>query len=567
MKKIFLPILAGATLFGIVGCGGQSVDSTKTLINIENFGGGVGSAWLDNALQGFEDLHAEDSYEEGKVGVKIKYSNNKAIDTSSMKGSGKHIYFTEANGFPHDLAGNGSLLNINDVVTGSAFGETKTIESKIDEDFRPMLQYRGEYYALPHYEWYPGLTFDRDLFESKKLYFAAPEETKSTTFKSFDVDYKFVLTTTAKRSCGNDGIYGTDDDGLPTSLPEFIALCKYMQKQNVSPILFPGNHQDYSDYLLEGMLASLTGKAGIRTFSEFTGEVEIVTGYTSDKNYIVKGSGIATPITEKVTLTEATGYKTRMTVERYALISLLKILEDQQCFDRDLTAGSFNNENIQKFFLEGSRSGGSSKDYGMICEGNYWANEASGRIAEFYRNHPEVTDRKFEWMSLPTNLFESVTEGNGSVNALMDTGNSFCLVNKTVEKKPGVMAAVKDFLRYIYSDNELSNFTKTTGVGKAAIQYDFSSDEVTANLNAFQKSVLNLKKTCGVVYAGSDNPTYLNKRDDFIFSINSPIWQPGSYKSIIEALRSKSMDAKDCFEATQISEVDWNKTYYIPSNA
>lgn len=566
MKKGIITCLLALSLGALTGCSSGS-NSTITEIQVINYCGGVGKEWLDRSIARFTDLKKNESYEEGKTGVNIKVTNTKSVDTSSMKGSAKHIYITEDNGFPHDLAANGSLLEIDSWVKEAVYGESKTIESKIDESFRNVLKYSDKYYALPHYELYPGVTYDYDLFVKKNLYLAAPGETRVIPFTSFGETYNFVANKEAKKSCGNDGKFGTDDDGLPSSIKEFIALCGYMYNLDISPMLFPGNHQDYSSYFMEGLLASLVGKSGINSFYNFEGEVNVVTGYKNDGNYIVNGSGCDTPIVEKVNLTEEIGYKVRMTEERYATICLIKILNDKKYFDETITTDMGNtNEVVQTLFLEGTRSGGNTKDYGMICEGNYWVNEAQGRFADFYAKHPEITKRDVRWMSLPTKISESVTEGNGSEPALMDTGNSFLLVNKTIDSKgEGLKRAVKDFVQFLYTDAELEDFTATTGVCKSGVNYNFSSDNVYSKLTDFQKTVLNIKKEFGVAYMTSHSKTFLAKRNDLFFSINAPIWHPGNnnYKSVVEALRAKAFDAKGCFETTQISADDWANKYLV----
>lgn len=565
MKKGLLVTLLALPIVALTGCGNKS---TITQIQVINYCGGVGKEWLNRSIERFVEAKKNVSYESGKTGVEIKVSNTKSVDTSAMKGSAKHVYFTEDNGFPHDLAANGSLLEIDSWVKETLPGEGKTIESKIDDSMKNVLKYNDKYFALPHYELYPGVTYDYDLFVEKKLFLAAPgEETvNSFTIPNTDETFNFIGNSTTKKSCGNDGIYGTDDDGLPSSIKEFVGLCKYMQSKNISPMLFPGNHQDYSTYMMEGLLASLSGKERMNAFYNFTGEINVVTGYQNDGNYIVKGSGLNTPIVEKVAVTEETGYKVRMTEERYAAICLVSILNSEKCFDEEVTNNLGNtNEVVQTLLLEGSRPGGNTKDYGMICEGNYWYNEAkdAGRLDSFYAAHPEIKYRDVRWMSLPTKISESVTEGNGSTPCLMDTGNSFMLVNKTIEKKEGLKNAIKDFVQFLYTDAELEDFTKTTGVCKSGVNVDLNKIVGDPDLNEFQKTVLKLKNTFGVSYAGSNSKTYLAKRDDLFFSINAPVWHPGSYKSVVEALRAGAFDAKGCFVNTQISADDWATNYLV----
>jgi len=77
MKKttislLLLPLIVG-TVSGCKGIfgGGDEEDSTITKISIMNFGGGVGSQWLYNAIEEFEEINKDRSFEDGRVGVKI----------------------------------------------------------------------------------------------------------------------------------------------------------------------------------------------------------------------------------------------------------------------------------------------------------------------------------------------------------------------------------------------------------------------------------------------------------------------------------------------------------------
>ena len=575
MKKslLFLPLLAlPMTLLSACGGSGGSGSGT-TQIQIINYCGGVGKEWLERSIERFKEAKKDYSYESGKTGVEFKVTNTKSVNVSAMKGQTKNIYITEDNGFPQDLAANGSLLDIDEWVN-EINTDGKTIDSKIDESVKNFLKYNGKYYALPHYELYPGATYDYELFTKKNLFLAAPDEddSKVTTFTLGNKTYRFAKTN-GKKACGNDGIYGTDDDGLPTSLEEFVALTQFMINRNVSPILFPGNHQDYTSLLMEGMLASLVGKSGIESFYNFSGEINLVTGYKNDNDYIVPGSGCPTPIVEKVTLTEAEGYKVRMTEERYAVICMMQILDsynNKNAFDKDVTYELGNtNEVVQKLFIAGSREGGSTKDYGILCEGNYWLNEAQDRFADFYADHPEynaeTNPRDVRWMSLPTKITGTVSPGEGNEPCLMDTGNSFFLVNKYAYQRVsnGTQQAIKEFVQFLYTDAEIQDFTRTTGVCKSGITVDYYTEDIYSNLTPYQQTVLNLKKNFGVAYAGSSSKTYLAKRDDLYFSINASVWHPGSYKSCIEAIRAKAYDAKGCFENTQIDANKWSQLYYV----
>lgn len=260
MKKsiislLVLPLLAG-TLTGCKGIfgGGDDEDSSITKISIMNFGGGVGSQWLYNAIKEFEEINKDKSFENGRTGVKIEVDSSTAIDTSNLDMKTYNMYFTEAGQSIYNLANSDYLLDLNQLVNENCYGESKSILSKIDADYVQALKGSdGHIYALPHYEWYPGITFNKEIFDQSNLYFAddSEDEDMKQEFTSKYGSRYFIANKNAKKTCGNDGVYGTEDDGLPTSIQELLIFCAKLKSRDVVPFIFAGNHKDYSHYLLQ----------------------------------------------------------------------------------------------------------------------------------------------------------------------------------------------------------------------------------------------------------------------------------------------------------------------------
>ena len=194
-----------------------------------------------------------------------------------------------------------------------------------------------------------------------------------------------------------------------------------------------------------------------------------------------------------------------------------------------------------------------------MCEGNYWVNEArdDGGLFEVFESKNPGVKRHLGWMPLPVNILEPVTEGKGKTPQLLDTGNSYCMVSQAVKQNKGSVEAIKDFLRYLYSDSRLKAFTKTTGICKAAMKYDTAS--IVTDME-FQRDVLNIKEKNGVRNPGHDNPVFYKSRNDFSFSINYPIFRDKDNLCFFDAF-GKGKSAKQCFEETEISEKDWIDKY------
>ena len=180
-------VLMGSTTMGAFsGCGAiggtvienSSYDATKANLSVATFDGGVGRAWLDDAIARFEEMYATAThFEAGKTGVKIsldgnkdKYSGNKLAENGDLK---KDVYFTEAVEY-YTFVNNGMVADISDVVTGSmeAYGESGTIEDKLDPSLKSFMTAKdGNYYMIPFYDGFYGLTYDVELFEEEGFYF------------------------------------------------------------------------------------------------------------------------------------------------------------------------------------------------------------------------------------------------------------------------------------------------------------------------------------------------------------------------------------------------------------
>lgn len=574
-KKIFSIFMASLMVAPLAACGGgtggDSVDASKTtVVECLNFNGGVGQAWLDNAAKRFEAMKANETYEDGKTGVKINVDSEIDLRENTISSSGYNIYFNEHGLSPAELSQRGALLNINDIVTEkieTVGGQSVSIEDKLQADFRSALKgVDGNYYALPHYEWYPGIVYDIETFDTFKLYLADDSASASESFTSPYGTAKFVTSldnSVSKKTCGNDGVYGTDDDGLPTTLQEMLILCAKMTKHGVVPFTVAGFHTDYTAYLQQGILAAFLGYEGMMDYFDFDGTADVVTGYSNEALF-AGVDYVKAPVVEKnVTITEETGYLTRDIATRYYIAGLMEIIYKQDWLSQDSKNSATHTDTQYNFVFGGA---GNKKRIGMLMEGSYWYNEAVN--AEIFSDYEAVNagkTKKLGWMSLPTSLNTPVTEGNGKEITLLDTANSFTYINANTARNEGLTRACKEFLQFLYTDAELKAFTATTGVAKAAVAYDVMDASIMSELSEFQQSVISLKSESQVVYANASNPTYKTGRSNFTFTIQAPIWNPiisnVTYISYLDAYRA-GYKTQDVFEATRISAGTWANTYY-----
>ena len=542
------------------------------MIEVMNFGGGVGRKWLDQAVKRFETAYAEKSYETDKTGVKVDVESNISTGSANMASSGVHIYFDQASTI-NTWIQQGLMLDISDVVTeitqDTRNGAPTSIEGKIEENLR--YQYKGndgKYYALPHYEFYDGLTYDVDRFEEEGLYFAADSsEGVKYTCDLVGKDFYFVKSATSKKSCGNDGEFGTQDDGLPTTLEELIALCDYIKEEvQITPFVLAGNHNDYSTYVINGLTASLAGYDQAQAMFSFDAEeVETIVGFSSE-NLFEGINNVKKPQTEKTAVTEATGYLAYNQVAKYYAYSFMQIAVERGWISNNATQPThLHTDAMRDLILNGI---GQKPKTCMIMEGSYWLNEAEDNdIFEEYKEWSFGEEKRLGWMALPTSLDEPVTEGNGREMVMFNGVKTAAFINGNLATKrntEGIIDACKDFLRFLYSDAELVEFVKQSGTMKAGIDIEIG-DDVLNQMTSGQKSLMEYRANNRVLQQANDNPTLNSNFSVLTYGIDRghrPYINGVRYTSIVGAVRKGGRTSQDCFEAIDISESLWLQDYY-----
>ena len=203
-------------------------DATKANISVATYNGGVGYQWLEEAARRFEEKYKDAThFEEGKTGVKISVDKDKQFYTGgnlSTSALTKDMYFTEGVDY-YTFVNADKVADITDVVRGSlsTYGETGTIEAKLDDSFKSFLTAKdNKYYMLPFYDAFYGFVYDVDLFEEEGFYYdkdgdflALRDESQRETFE-------------ANKANGPDGEHGTYDDGLPATYDQFLGLLDHL---------------------------------------------------------------------------------------------------------------------------------------------------------------------------------------------------------------------------------------------------------------------------------------------------------------------------------------------------
>ena len=498
-----------ASMASMAACGGASTGTNtgggsneavynipggnKLTIKVENYGMGPGTIWLEETAERFAKAQKDVQYGD-KTGVYVKIEENSQQNTSSMANDTTNIFFDERASDPYALAENGLLLNIDSIVKD----ETRvggSLESKIFDAAKGGIQGDdGSYYALPHYEFYPGIAYNRTTFEKLGAYFAAADEEDVYLHSSKYGKANFVGSKEAKKSVGPDGktgvVDGVDyslDDGLPCSLEEFILLCDFIKETSdgdVSPLTVSGKYYYYyPEYLLMGMWSALSGAEQTRNYYNCTGEIEVVARdekgklQFEDEPLFTGISYIKKPVTKMVTMAEdgSDGWMGNDMAGKYYAIAMLEVIVKEGFFSGSATSEKDHWTTQMDLYMEGKGEG--IYNSAMLIEGSYWYNESNEK-GGFDRYETYVgKDRKdldVAWMSLPPNVHTNGAVGRDA--AFLDCGLAYAMINGNIANNEPLKQACLDFLAFCYSAEELSNFTAKTGITRA-ISYDISTEQ------------------------------------------------------------------------------------------
>mgnify|MGYP005867468607 CR=1 FL=1 len=554
MKKT-LSILLGLLLcFSMVACKRdfghtEKIDPKRTQLYVFNYDGGVGTEWLYDIKARFEAEYKDECFEPGtdKKGVQIMIEANKNSFNadSTIQSNPNQVFFTENVPY-NELVSQNLLLEISDIVTDNSTGTS--LESRMTEDQQKNLTaLKGKYYALPHYDGYRGLAYDVDLFEDKGLYFAAEKENGNNGF---------IISKTDKRSAGPDGKFDTRDDGLPSTLEEFFELCEYMAStMSITPLIFTGMYKEYTNYIIEAVFANYSGAEAVKldyTFDSEGKEVEIITGFNELGGDDLFG---ATPIVEKVVITPKNGYLLKQQVGKYyGLATLKKILSDSRYFSK--TNDTVSHLDAQEAFIYSKLE---NKPIGMLVDGSYWVNEASGafeRSIEDYGKRAE--NRTFGWMPLPGVVSGEVTEENASKNAAKDMVRSYAYINGNIAGDENKVKLAKLFLSYCYKLENLQKFTEITGSPRG-LSYELTSEN-KKNMSDYELSIWDMHESFEMVRQLSTSKLFMDNERDLLNNLWTSTVNNMPYSLPYNALKG-STSAMDYFNGMRISKTEWENNY------
>lgn len=573
MAKALATTMALTLAFGMAGCGSATTEyGDVTVIEVINFGGGVGMEWVTKAAERFSELKKDVSYEEGKTGVQVEIHNTQAIGRGSIKTSGYHIWFDQPNSYGalENLMRQGLFLDITDVVTEANEADGSSIKDKLIDDYEFTLKVDDSYYMLPHYEFYSNASYDKDLFDEYGFYFSDSENGEEYYCSLTGETYYFVNDDYTTKSVGNDGKTGTSDDGMPTTLNELVALCDYMKQiGNVVPFSVAGGHTDYFNSLIHGLWTAMAGYDQTKAIYTHTGTVEYVTGFSNEE--IWAGSGIKKPETETVTdLTSETGYKAVDQAARYYAFAFAELAEQQDwVYEKFKQTNYTHKEAMKAFILNGI---GNYEEIGAHVECSYWYNEMkSYDLMNTYKSFAGTDETKniAHW-HMPTSYGNDKVTGeeNAREEVLVNSIVSYAYVNGNLDDEggnEGLIKACKDFMKFLYTEEELQAFTATTGIARAKIDYDIDED-VLSQLDPYQQTLMAFRANTRVVQQEADNPTFRANSDRLFYRFSSPGLSPyfkGTEYSTPLMAYVDGYTAAEVFENTGITASEWLSDIYV----
>lgn len=468
-------LLSCSTLAACVPAGDLHKD--KTHLNIKVFNGGLGFAWLQELANKFMDTFKDVSFEEGKKGVYIALTPNKEFtnlaSNVAVGADSEDIYYTsDCNFWTYKEAG--VTYDVTNIMTADVYDEdgfvklnpegdgwetqSNSIADRITSEHTATRLNLGteetpEYCALPFDDSTAGIIVDWDLFK--------------------------------KEGWNNyNGI-----DGMPATISEFYDLLNRIRKRGYSAFIYATGVQ-YTRVIQAAVQAQVDG-------SELY--YDLFSDYTSDK-YDFNQDGT---ISEDEKITPETAYKILDTRGYRAAIEMaLKMFEKNSSgktfYDPAVVSGVSFGAAQQDFIM----SKETSQPIAMLCEGEWWENEARATFNAMGEVNEANGYGKREFRMMPIPSFNSTNEEQKYTLGAW-TGGAITFVNeKTVANNAAKQRLAELWLQYQYSTEGLKCFSRHSG---ATLPFDYDlTDAEKQELTPFARNLFDLRRDdrIEVIYNG-----------------------------------------------------------------
>lgn len=538
MKKILsyvlIVIMVALSCLGS-GCLFNEMDYDVLNINIAISEDSIEKDYYIGASQRFEE-YAEDT---------IYFDLYKGVDVDVILCQDLQSYLLEQDYFGYDIfvttpdmdpyvrnyVNKGYVLGLDDVFlnTSDIIGDSAiSIEEKIHPT--ALSAYKSddfEYYALPNTSEIVGLFFDVNAFNRYGYFFAEDKSNAESFYSELTKEtYYFTIPTndsnlfTDNKTAGVDLTFGTEDDGLPRTLNEFVALCEYIKSFDRYPFICAGGELYKADYLVQALTYSLMGVEEARACMNLDGKIQVVTGFTNKPLFpgLSKEYGeIFKPTVEMVELTEKTGYYASWSLAKYYAEAFMELSLN---FGWWAPCSKNSNINAVEAYKEFIYSGydGQKQEALMLLESSNWFNKVNeeGIINKFNAlyNFDHRSDRIINVMSMPT-LFDGKEEYaiNRTKQTFQQVHPTYLLLANQVGTSASKTEGCKDFLKFLCTEQECNYYTVSTGIRKD-LSYNFTLLDLS-EISYYHSALEKVVSSSDIVYLASNSSTF--KKSPYYF--------------------------------------------------
>lgn len=469
----------------------EKVDSAKTQIYIGYFNGGLGLQWLTEVKRLFEEKYTE--YQIMIDTGKDEYGTEVLL--SNMKTNRQDMYIVDDMNYYKMVNAGGLLADLTEATTTplTEYGDNRSIAEKMNTSLNDFyLTNDGKYYAVPYYQSYHQIIYDVDLFDQYNLWFKDGGG--------------FVSSTADKKSAGQDGEFGTWDDGLPVTYSEFFTMMDRMVARGITPMTWSGSYADaYLPNFIASMIADYEGEQYYTNWN-YDGEIDVITNRdfteSAAKTFTLNETDYQT-----VTVTPE-NYSEYMhsTVGKYYAAKFAKDL----CSNSQYRTYNYAESHtaVQRSFLM-SNMEGVDAPIAMLVEGSWWMNEATSVFNEMavYDEKYALENRRFGVMPLPNADDGSSAEG---FTVSPFSGSSAVFVNERSANKD---IAIK-FYRFMHTDECLKIFTKFSGCLRP---YEYDMSDIYNEVPYYVQSVIDSANATNFIYRVATGTKFKQNPDAQIF--------------------------------------------------
>ena len=431
MKKIFVTILTLLAVLSLTACFGKKktiASGDKETIYISLFSGGFGTAWMDKLIEEYNKTSddymfkrtTENKYTVSEIAARVKNGLNDAS-----------IYFADSSDIDELVAGE-YLINLNEIWENEEDGK-KMYDRVWDSELfqKAYADKNGDLFAVPFTQGVCGVIYDHDLFTQLNLFL-----TDSSTANGL--------------SKGIDGLEGTYDDGLPTTMKEFDSIIQKLTRASVIPFI-------YSDLYANSMLVPICDIV----WGQYDGK-------TNYENTLLFNGNYTSPSTGKVTnITPEEGYRVYSENLSEGRVKAIEFLNDYLintgyiCKDIE----GYNHKDTEgKFILSHNDA-----PIAMLFDGFWWENEGRDYFEiDASRNGNEFAYGKRDFRIMPIPAYDGHAAESEGKFYLPTNQNGSAFAIKTGDAKKD--QAIKDFILNFTKRDTLALFSK---YNSTILPYDY----------------------------------------------------------------------------------------------